>query len=107
MLPGMAAVAKQQGVYVGKLIKARLRAIKRVKPFRYRDLGQLAVIGRKAAVIDLGWIHLRGFLAWMIWGGVHIYFLIGARNRIMVALQWLWVYFTFQHGARLITELRL
>lgn len=106
-LPGMAAVAKQQGVYAGKLIKARLRGAKQAKPFRYRDYGQLAVIGRKAAVIDFGWIHLRGFIAWVIWGVVHIYFLIGRRNRVMVALQWLWAYLTFQHSARLITESRL
>lgn len=103
-LPGMAAVAKQQGVYASQSIKARLRGVARIEPFRYRNYGQLAVIGRKAAVVDFGWIRLRGFIAWLIWGVVHIYFLIGARNRIMVALQWLWAYFTFQRGARLITE---
>jgi NADH dehydrogenase len=102
-LPGIAPVAKQQGRYVGKLIKTRLRGAKRAKPFRYRSYGNLATIGRKAAVIDFGWIHLRGLVAWVIWSVVHIYFLIGFRNRAMVALDWLWAYFTFQRGARLIT----
>jgi NADH dehydrogenase len=82
---------------------ARLRGAERIGPFRYRSYGNLATIGRKAAVIDFGWIHLRGFVAWMIWTVAHIYFLIGLRNRTMVALHWLWAYFTFQRGARLIT----
>jgi NADH dehydrogenase len=102
-LAGVAPVAKQQGYYVSKLIKARLRGDERVGPFRYRNYGNLATIGRKAAVIDFGWIRLRGILAWMIWTVAHIYFLIGLRNRMMVALHWLWAYFTFQRGARLIT----
>jgi len=102
-LPGVAPVAKQQGRYVGRLIKARLRGGTPVKPFRYRDYGNLATIGRKAAVIDFGWIHLRGLVAWLIWSVAHIYFLIGFRNRMIVALDWLWAYFTFQRGARLIT----
>jgi len=105
-LPGIAPVAKQQGRYVGKLIKARLCGAERTEPFRYRSYGNLATIGRKAAVIDFGWIHLRGLVAWVIWSVVHIYFLIGFRNRAMVALDWLWAYFTFQRGARLITGSR-
>ena len=105
-LPGIAPVAKQQGRYVGKLIKARLRGAERAKAFHYRNYGNLATIGRKAAVIDFGWIHLRGFVAWAIWSVAHIYFLIGFRNRAMVALDWLWAYFTFQRGARLITGSR-
>src|ERR1700733_408237 len=105
-LPGVAPVAKQQGLYVGGLIKARLRNTERVQPFHYRDYGNLATIGRKAAVVDFGWIHLRGLVAWVIWSAVHIYFLIGFRNRAMVALDWLWAYFTFQRGARLITGSR-
>jgi NADH dehydrogenase len=102
-LPGVAPVAKQQGRYVGGLIKARLRGTEWVQPFHYRDYGNLATIGRKAAVIDFGRIRLRGLVAWVIWSAVHIYFLIGFRNRAMVALDWLWAYFTFQRGARLIT----
>jgi NADH:quinone reductase (non-electrogenic) len=105
-LPGIAPVAKQQGRYVGNLIRARLRGAERTEPFRYRSYGNLATIGRKAAVIDFGWIHLRGLVAWMIWSVVHIYFLIGFRNRAMVALDWLWAYFTFERGARLITGSR-
>jgi NADH dehydrogenase len=106
-LPGVAPVAKQQGTYVAKLILARLRGTAQVKPFRYRDFGNLATIGRKAAVIDFGWLHLRGFVAWVIWSFVHVYFLIGLRNRTIVALHWLWAYVTFQRGARLITGSRL
>jgi len=102
-LPGVAPVAKQQGHYVGKLIGRRQKGMQRVQPFRYRDYGNLATIGRKAAVIDFGWIHLRGFIAWLIWTVAHIYFLIGFRNRAVVAMTWLWAYFTFQRGARLIT----
>ena len=102
-LPGIAPVAKQQGRYVGSLIKARLRGAERVEPFHYRDYGNLATIGRKAAVVDFGWIRLRGFFAWLVWTVAHIYFLIGFRNRTIVALNWLWAYFTFQRGARLIT----
>ena len=83
-LPGVAPVAKQQGAYVGTLIRARLRGAEQLGPFRYRNYGNLAT-GRKAAVIDFGWIHLRGFLAWLIWSIAHIYFLI---------------YFTFQRAAR-------
>jgi NADH:ubiquinone reductase (H+-translocating) len=105
-LPGIAPVAKQQGRYVGRLIKAQLRDAKRVEPFHYRSYGNLATIGRKAAIIDFGWIHLRGLIAWVIWSVVHIYFLIGFRNRAMVALDWLWAYFTFQRGARLVTGSR-
>jgi NADH dehydrogenase len=85
------------------LIKARLRGTAPSRPFRYRNYGNLATIGRKAAVIDFGWIHLRGLVAWVIWSVAHIYFLVGFRNRAMVALDWLWAYFTFQRGARLIT----
>jgi NADH dehydrogenase len=102
-LPGVAPVAKQQGRYVGSLIKTRLRSVERIEPFFYRNYGNLATIGRKAAVIDFGWIRLRGFVAWLIWMVAHVYFLIGFRNRIIVALNWLWAYFTFQRGARLIT----
>lgn len=101
-LPGIAPVAKQQGYYVARLIKARLKG-KQIGPFRYRDYGNLATIGRKAAVIDFGKIRLHGLVAWLIWTIAHIYYLIGFRNRLLVAINWLWAYFTFQRGARLIT----
>jgi NADH dehydrogenase len=102
MLPGVAPVAKQQGAYVGRLVAGRL-AGRTVPPFRYRNYGNLATIGRKVAVADFHWIRLSGRVAWLLWGMVHVLFLIGFRNRIMVLLDWLWAYVTFQRGARLIT----
>jgi NADH:ubiquinone reductase (H+-translocating) len=102
-LPGVAPVAKQQGKYVAKLIGARLAGASEPGPFRYRNLGNLATIGRRAAVADFGWIRVSGRVAWLLWGLVHIYFLIGFRNRIAVILDWIWAYLTFQRGARLIT----
>ena len=101
-LPRVAPVAKQQGVYVAKLIESRL-AGRDLPPFRYRDFGSLATIGRKSAVMQLGRLRLSGYLAWWLWGIAHIYFLIGFRNRLSVAISWLWNYLTFQRGTRLIT----
>ena len=72
-------------------------------PFRYRNYGNLATIGRRAAVADFGWLRISGTLAWLLWGVVHIFFLIGFRNRVIVLLEWIWAYMTFQRGARLIT----
>ncbi|MBV8190217.1 MAG: NAD(P)/FAD-dependent oxidoreductase, partial [Alphaproteobacteria bacterium] len=103
-LPGLAPVAKQQGFYVARVLRARLAGEAPPRPFRYRDFGTLATIGRGAAVADFGWIRLDGRLAWLLWGLVHVMFLIGFRNRIVVMLEWLWSYVTFQSGARLITE---
>jgi len=102
-LPGLAPVAKQQGAYVARLLRAKLAAAAPPSAFRYRDYGTLATIGRRAAVADFGWIRLHGTLAWLLWGLVHISFLIGFRNRLIVMLDWLWSYVTFQSGARLIT----
>jgi NADH:ubiquinone reductase (H+-translocating) len=101
-LPGVAPVAKQQGQYVARLLIARAEG-KSVPPFRYRDYGMLAAIGRKRAVAHLGRIKLTGFLAWLLWSVAHIYYLIGFRNRLIVALNWAWDYLTFQRGTRLIT----
>lgn len=101
-LPGVAPVAKQQGVYAAKAILSAL-AGRTTKPFRYIDFGDLATIGRKAAIADFGGFHLRGFVGWLVWSAAHIYFLIGFRNRIAVTLDWLWSYLTFERGARLIT----
>lgn len=103
-IPGVAPVAKQQGRYVAETLKAR-RAGKVVAPFRYRDFGSLATIGRKRAVADLGGLKVKGFLAWMLWSVAHIYFLIGFRSRLIVAMNWAWNYVTFQRGTRLITGL--
>jgi NADH:ubiquinone reductase (H+-translocating) len=101
-LPGVAPVAKQQGKYVARLLAARAKD-KSMPPFRYRDVGSLATIGRKRAVVQLGRLKLSGFLAWVLWSVAHIYFLIGFRNRLIVALNWAWDYLTFQRGTRLIT----
>jgi NADH:ubiquinone reductase (H+-translocating) len=102
-VPGLAAAAKQMGIYVGRVIGARLSG-RTLPPFRYKNLGVLATIGRRSAVVELGPIQLRGFVGWLFWSMVHIYFLIGLRNRFVVAVTWLWSYITFQRGARLITE---
>jgi NADH:ubiquinone reductase (H+-translocating) len=102
-VPGLASAAKQMGHYVGRLIAERI-AGRSVLPFRYRNLGTLAAIGRRAAVVEFGSLQLKGFVGWIFWSLVHIYFLIGLHNRFVVALTWLWSYVTFQRGARLITE---
>jgi len=102
-VPGIAPAAKQQGRYVADCIKARLRGTA-LGPFHYRHAGSLAQIGKRQAVIDFGRIKLRGTLAWWIWGIAHIYFLIGVRNRLAVAMSWLWNYVRDQRSARLITQ---
>ncbi len=102
-LPGVAAVAKQQGRYVGRLIRRRVCSREELPAFRYRHYGSLATIGRTAAVASIGRLHLSGWLAWMLWSLIHIYFLIGVRNRISVLVTWIWAYLTFQRGSRLIT----
>jgi NADH dehydrogenase len=103
-IPGTAPPAKQMGGYVGRLIAARVAGSAPPPPFRYRHLGDLATIGRHAAVVKLGRLELTGFLGWLFWSVVHIYFLIEVRDRFIVAFTWLWDYVTFQRGARLITE---
>jgi NADH dehydrogenase len=103
-VPGIAPAAKQQGAYAAKVIKARLAGKALPPPFRYRHQGSLATIGKSAAIIDFGWLKLRGWLAWWIWGIAHIYFLIGTRSRLAVALSWVWIYMSRQHSARLITQ---
>jgi NADH:ubiquinone reductase (H+-translocating) len=102
-LPGVAPVAKQEGAYVARVIAARIAGKRPPGPFRYRNLGNLATIGRKEAVVDFGRLQLTGRFAWLVWGLAHIYFLIGFRNRMAVAVDWLWSYLTYQRGARLIT----
>ncbi|HEY3890830.1 MAG TPA: NAD(P)/FAD-dependent oxidoreductase [Bradyrhizobium sp.] len=102
-VPGIAPAAKQQGRYVADCIKARLRGTA-LGPFHYKHAGSLAQIGKRQAVIDFGRIKLRGTLAWWIWGIAHIYFLIGVRNRLAVAMSWLWNYARDQRSARLITQ---
>jgi NADH:ubiquinone reductase (H+-translocating) len=104
MVPGVAPAAKQMGRYVGRVIAARVDDTPSPPPFRYRSLGDLATIGRRAAVVNFGYLRLKGFVGWLFWSLVHIYFLIGVKNRFIVAFTWLWDYVTFHRGARLITE---
>jgi NADH:ubiquinone reductase (H+-translocating) len=102
-LPGVAPAAKQAGAFVGKLIAMRARGRAPQNSFHYRDYGSLATIGRRNAVVDFGFIRFRGFIGWLIWSVAHVYYLIGFRNRFVVALSWAWSYVTYQRGARLIT----
>jgi NADH dehydrogenase len=103
-VPGVAPAAKQQGRYVAGLIARRLKGTAAPGPFRYRDQGNLATIGRGAAVADLGWIRLAGHIGWWFWGIIHIFFLIDFRNRLSVATDWLWSYLTSSRAARLMSE---
>ncbi len=120
MIPGVAPAAIQQGRFVGKLIRREIesppaagagtanrwqqvRAPGSRPAFHYWDKGSLATIGRAAAVADFGKIHISGYIAWLSWLFVHIFFLIGFRNRLLVFIQWAWSYVTFERGARLIT----
>ena len=101
-LPGVAPVAVQQGRWVAREIAADLAGNPRT-PFLYVDKGRLATIGRAAAVAEFGKFHISGFLAWLAWLFIHIFFLVGFRNRIIVMIQWAWSYFTYDRSARLIT----
>ena len=102
-LPGLAPVAMQQGKYVAKLIKARLLN-KTVRPFRYVDKGNLATIGRSRAVGQIGKLKVSGLFAWLIWLFVHLMYLVGFENRLLVFIQWAWNYFTWNRSARIITN---
>lgn len=102
-VPGIAPAAKQQGRYIARVIRARVESRTAPRVFRYRHAGNLATIGRKSAVIELPFMRLSGFVAWWVWGFAHIYFLIGVRSPVTVAVNWLWQYLTYGRGARLIT----
>jgi NADH dehydrogenase len=101
--PGLAPAAKQMGRYVAGVIRARAEGRPTPSPFRYRHEGDLATVGRKFAIVKLGGFELTGFLGWLVWGAAHIYFLIGVRNRLAVAFNWVWEYLTFGRRSRLIT----
>ncbi len=103
-VPGIAPAAKQMGRYVADVVAARVSGRSIPRPFRYRHQGDLATIGRKAAVVKLDHMHLKGFIGWVFWSVAHVYFLIGLRNRAVVAFSWMWNYFTHQRGARLIVD---
>ena len=104
-VPGIAPAAKQGGRYAAEVILAAIDGKRKPAPFRYRHRGNLATIGRHAAIADFGRLKLTGGLAWWLWGLAHIYFLIGVRAPFLVAAQWFWAYLTFGRGARLITGL--
>jgi NADH:ubiquinone reductase (H+-translocating) len=101
-LPGVAQPAIQEGRYVAALVARRLRG-KKSRPFHYLDKGNLATIGRGAAVADLNWLHLSGFPAWLLWIFVHLLYIVEFQNRLLVFVQWAWFYFTYDRSARLIT----
>jgi NADH dehydrogenase len=101
-LPGVAPVAMQQGDYVARLIRDRLEG-KPTLPFRYHDRGSMATIGRAHAVADLGWVRFGGFLAWLAWLFIHLLYLVGFQNRVLVMFQWAWSYFSRGRSSRLIT----
>jgi len=98
LAPGVAPAAKQMGAYAARVIRARVEGAAAPAPFRYRHRGSLATIGRNNAVADFGWMTLAGWPAWLVWSVAHIFFLIGFRSRIVVALDWLWAYATFRRG---------
>jgi NADH dehydrogenase len=100
-VPGVAPAAKQMGRHAAQAIRARL-AGEPAKPFRYRDYGNLATIGRMAAVVEYGRLRLSGVFAWWFWLWIHLFFLIGFRNRLVVMIEWAWSYFSYQRGARII-----
>ena len=103
-LPGLAPVAKQEGKFVADVIKNKIHNVKTQNKFYYKNRGYLATIGRSKAIVDFGWFTLKGRIGWIFWSFIHIYFLIGFRNRFMVFTNWVWSYLTFSKGARLITN---
>jgi NADH dehydrogenase len=102
LAPGVAPAAKQMGAHAASVIRARVEGTSTPPPFSYRHRGRLATIGRNNAVADFGWMTLIGRPAWLVWSVAHIFFLIGLRSRIVVALERLWAYVTFRRGARII-----
>jgi len=103
-LPGLAQVAKQEGIYLGRALAKKILSGVSSKPFTFHNRGNTAIIGRHAAVFDFGWWRLRGWFAWMFWALIHVYLLVGFQHRLMVAIQWLWRYVTYERGSRLIAE---
>jgi NADH dehydrogenase/putative oxidoreductase len=102
-VPGLAPAARQGGEHVARIIRSRIAGHTAAPPFVYRHLGSMATIGRKAAVVDFGWLRLSGAAAWWLWGFVHVAFLVGLRNRVSVAFDWFWAYLTYSSSTRLIT----
>ena len=105
-LPGLAQVAKQQGIHLGKQLASHIQRGTRIAPFVYRSRGNTAIIGRHAAVFEHGDSLIRGWVAWVAWAIIHVYLLIGFQNRLLVSVQWLWRYMTYERGARVIARMR-
>ena len=106
-LPGLAPVAKQEGNFVAEVIKKNITNEKNKKKFYYKNKGYFATIGRSDAIVDFGWFTLKGKIGWIFWSLIHIYFLIGFRNRLIVFINWVWSYLTFSKGSRLITDIKI
>jgi NADH dehydrogenase len=102
MVPGVAPAAKQMGAYVGRAIRASIEGRRPLGPFRYRDYGTLATIGRRAAVVQLPFTRLSGGVAWWFWVVAHLVYLIGFRNRLVVLIDWAWAYVSYQRAARIV-----
>jgi len=103
-LAGLAQVAKQEGQYLGRALAKSIREGKASPDFVFRNRGNAAIVGRHSAIFDFGWSRLSGPLAWFLWAFIHIYLLTGFEHRLLVAIQWLWRYLSYDHGARLIVE---
>ncbi|HEY2885685.1 MAG TPA: NAD(P)/FAD-dependent oxidoreductase [Rhizomicrobium sp.] len=103
-LPGLAQVAKQEGLYLGRALAKSIRDGKASPDFVFHNRGNAAIVGRHSAIFDFGWSRLSGPLAWFLWAFIHIYLLTGFEHRLLVAIQWLWRYLSYDHGARLIVE---
>lgn len=103
-LPGLAQVAKQEGYYLGRALVRKIRDGAATPDFEFHNRGNAAIVGRQSAIFDFGWSHQKGALAWLLWAIVHIYLLAGFQHRLLVAVQWLWRYATYDRGARLIVE---
>ena len=103
-LPGLAQVAKQQGRHLGRSLAKHIVQGEPLRPFRYRGRGNTAIVGRNAAVFEQGRFSFRGRFAWLAWALIHVYLLVGFENRILVSIQWLWRYLTYERGARLVTD---
>ena len=101
-LPGLAQVAKQQGIHLGRSLAAHIRTGEPLPPFRYSSRGNTAIVGRHAAVFEHRRLKVKGWSAWLAWAVIHVYLLVGFQHRFFVSMQWLWRYLTYDRGARLI-----
>ena len=102
-LPGLAQVAKQQGIHLGRELARHIQYGTHLRPFQYRSRGNTAIVGRHAAIYETPRLRLKGWFAWALWAIVHVYLLVGFQHRLTVSLQWLWRYLTYERGARLIS----